>query len=592
MIIMTTIINEWNKLPFKLFPLLLLFISIVFADSLQAQNKPWVAPKEANSLKNPLAGNAEALKAGKTLYVTYCVACHGQKGKGDGVAAAGLATKPADHSSDLVQRQSDGALFWMITTGRNPMPTYKLSFTEHQRWALVNYIRTLAKKPVVKKTVPAPAAAKTGEKTEAAVPVPVKKETTHADSAETEPPKTEAEKSIPKSVTADTVKVEIPVLNPSTEIVIKPDTIAIAKSEEGETYTGTGLKIIEPEIKTKTTGQNKFVVLGNAEATYTKTSGESGFGDVNFKPIFLWRISDKLFAEAEVEIETGDGQVDVGLEYANMCYIVNPYLILHAGRFLPKFGAYRGRMGEGFINRFANDPTGFGDGGIGAMNETGIGAEGGLPFGNMKVAYDFYISNGPQLLTDPENAGQFEYEAYTTNNKYSAVGGRVAILPFQNSSLEIGYSFQSKSKTGDGGTTYQNVSVFMQALDLNFYHNIPAINSMIRVMGEFKHQKVSDATYKNVDGNDFTYTNSPTAYYTSASIRPSHIESKFLRNFELAARYSHFERPVGAPWGGSNVSQFDMALDYWLKWNCLVKLCYVTQKDNPSIFNAQFVLGF
>src|SRR5580765_8410909 len=116
-----------------------------------------------------------------------------------------------------------------------------------------------------------------------------------------------------------------------------------------------------PTNTQRSIGQNKFAIFGNAEAVYHATKGTSEFTDVNFKPIFLWKISDKLFAEAEVEIETGEGEADVGLEYANMCYMVNPYLILHAGRFLPKFGAYRGRMGEGFINLFASDPTGFGD---------------------------------------------------------------------------------------------------------------------------------------------------------------------------------------------------------------------------------------
>ena len=53
-------------------------------------------------------------------------------------------------------------------------------------------------------------------------------------------------------------------------------------------------------------GQNKFTVLGDAEAKYTATKGESGFGEINFKPIFLWKISDKLFVESEIEIETGD----------------------------------------------------------------------------------------------------------------------------------------------------------------------------------------------------------------------------------------------------------------------------------------------
>ncbi len=356
--------------------------------------------------------------------------------------------------------------------------------------------------------------------------------------------------------------------------------------------TDSTMPMAETESSARSIGQNKFLIMGNAEAKYVATKGESAFGDVNFKPIFLWKISDKLFAEAEIEIETGDGVADLGLEYANMCYMVNPYLILHAGRFLPKFGAYRGRAGEAFLNRFASDPTGFGDGGIGAMNETGVGAEGGLPFGDIKINYDFYISNGPQLLTDPDNAGQFEYEAYTTNNKSSAIGGRIAILPIQNSSLEIGYSFQSKSKTGEVGTPYQNVGVVMQAVDLNYLGHLNAIKSDIRIIGELKHQKVDNVMYKDANGNDFTFNDAPTSYYGCATIRPAHVDNKFVSNLEIAGRYSYFNRPSAAPWGGVDDEKVELALDYWLKWNCLVKFCYVKQKDNPSEFNAQFVFGF
>ncbi len=133
-----------------------------------------------------------------------------------------------------------------------------------------------------------------------------------------------------------------------------------------------------PTTSTSKDGQNKFAIFGNAEMTLVANKDNVQFGDVNFKPIFLWKMSDQLFVEAEAEFETGEGSVDIGLEYANMCYIVNKYLTLHAGRFLPKFGAYRGRFGEGFINRLATDPVGFGDGGIGAMNEVGVGAQGGF----------------------------------------------------------------------------------------------------------------------------------------------------------------------------------------------------------------------
>lgn len=109
------------------------------------QKAPWVAPSTADNTVNPLKGNADATAAGKKLYVTYCVVCHGDKGKGDGIAAAGLTPRPADHTSAKVQGQTDGAIFWKLTNGRAPMASYAKTLTETQRWQLVNYMRTLKK---------------------------------------------------------------------------------------------------------------------------------------------------------------------------------------------------------------------------------------------------------------------------------------------------------------------------------------------------------------------------------------------------------------------------------------------------------------
>jgi hypothetical protein len=339
-------------------------------------------------------------------------------------------------------------------------------------------------------------------------------------------------------------------------------------------------------------GQNKFAVFGNAEMTFIADKNNVQFGEVNFKPIFLWKISENLFVEAEPEFETGEGSLNIGLEYANMCLIVNRYLILHAGRFLPKFGAYRGRMGEGFINRFPTDPVGFGDGGIGAMNEVGIGAQGGFGVGDVKFNYDLYLSNGPILLTDPENAGQFEYEGYVGNNKGKAVGGRIGFLPFSNSSLELGFSFQNKMKTGDAGSPYENVGLHMQAVDLNYYGHVTQMQSDVRLIGEWKHQKVDNAIYYKEDSSTYTFSNSPSTFYITGAIRPVYVHNLFIHNLELAARYSQFKRPVDAPWGGGDTHQFAVSLDYWLKWNSLIKLTYQTQKDEPNAFYVQVVFGF
>lgn len=130
----------------KFAPGLLLVFSLSFLFTL-AQSPPWVAPKDADNLKNPLTGNTSVLPDAKALYIANCGPCHGDKGRGDGPAASGLNPRPADHSSVAVQNESDGAIFWKLSEGRAPMPGYKKIFSDQQRWELINYIRTLARTP-------------------------------------------------------------------------------------------------------------------------------------------------------------------------------------------------------------------------------------------------------------------------------------------------------------------------------------------------------------------------------------------------------------------------------------------------------------
>jgi mono/diheme cytochrome c family protein len=132
------------KLNGPVFILVLSAFTSIYTQSF-SQNAPWNAPKEAGNVKNPFAGNSSVMADGKALYIANCTPCHGDKGKGDGIAAPGLNPKPADHTSVAVQNETDGSLFWKLSEGRAPMPAYKKIFSEQQRWALINYIRTLAK---------------------------------------------------------------------------------------------------------------------------------------------------------------------------------------------------------------------------------------------------------------------------------------------------------------------------------------------------------------------------------------------------------------------------------------------------------------
>ena len=102
----------------------------------------WTAPADAKNMKNPVKGVGNAKKS----VDTNCASCHGATGKGDGVAAAALPPpKPADWTSEKVQKQTDGEIFWKITNGRGAMPPWE-HLPEKDRWEMVNFIRTLKKK--------------------------------------------------------------------------------------------------------------------------------------------------------------------------------------------------------------------------------------------------------------------------------------------------------------------------------------------------------------------------------------------------------------------------------------------------------------
>lgn len=115
-------------------------------ESRQSGGHNWKAPDSANNLQNPFAGNSAAAKKGKNLFNTYCTICHGAKGKGNGPQAASLNIKPKNLTSKEVMKESDGALYWKISTGNPPMIAWKYTLSEKQRWQLVDYIRQLEKK--------------------------------------------------------------------------------------------------------------------------------------------------------------------------------------------------------------------------------------------------------------------------------------------------------------------------------------------------------------------------------------------------------------------------------------------------------------
>jgi len=131
---------------------ILIFVALISILSINSgftgnqDKKPWPVPDKDAKMKNPVAADAASLAEGKNLYNLHCKSCHGTKGLGDGSKAAQLKTEPGDFSSSEFQSQSDGALFYKTTEGRDDMPNFKKKLPDaDERWSIVNYLRSFKK---------------------------------------------------------------------------------------------------------------------------------------------------------------------------------------------------------------------------------------------------------------------------------------------------------------------------------------------------------------------------------------------------------------------------------------------------------------
>jgi glucose/arabinose dehydrogenase/cytochrome c5 len=93
------------------------------------------APPSSVIASNPLAGQADAARAGATVYEQHCASCHG-------ATAEGAGNIPALNSARIKQ-VAEGELFWFITHGSvsSGMPSW-VNLPETQRWQLVSLLKS------------------------------------------------------------------------------------------------------------------------------------------------------------------------------------------------------------------------------------------------------------------------------------------------------------------------------------------------------------------------------------------------------------------------------------------------------------------
>jgi putative heme-binding domain-containing protein len=114
--------------------LLVIVVAMAFAGGAPAQT----GTDLSSELKNPFAGNAQAIQEGRSQFRFNCAMCHG-------VEAQGTQKAPSLTTGRWAHGGSDGELFRTIQHGipGTLMPAQESILTEAETWQVISYLRSL-----------------------------------------------------------------------------------------------------------------------------------------------------------------------------------------------------------------------------------------------------------------------------------------------------------------------------------------------------------------------------------------------------------------------------------------------------------------
>jgi len=94
-------------------------------------------PAKDHERKNPFAGQADAVSAGRLVYEDHCSKCHGEN-------AQGTKKRPSLRSERVQQEATEGDLHWLLVNGNmgRGMPSWS-KLGDPQIWQVIAYVKTL-----------------------------------------------------------------------------------------------------------------------------------------------------------------------------------------------------------------------------------------------------------------------------------------------------------------------------------------------------------------------------------------------------------------------------------------------------------------
>ena len=332
------------------------------------------------------------------------------------------------------------------------------------------------------------------------------------------------------------------------------------------------IREVQQHARSYQPGDTSVLLSGNATISFLNRDGEDSTFNVVWRPLLLWRFSDRLLFEGKVEFRMSEGteDLDVFLEAANLSYILNDYVTLGAGKFLTPLGLYPDRFYPG---KFADDPLPFARaGGLAPHSSVGAFVRGAGELGRTEWNYAAYVSNGAEARNDATRAGQLNFSSTPDSNDNKAVGARVGFLPI--TPLEVGYSVWYGEVSPDGFA--DDAHALVQGVDLQWVSEIEPIKGVLDVRVEYVWSDVDDLTYFRPGPDGFgplNFGNKREGGSVEVAYRPTKWDWKELRKLELVGRYDWINNPNAAP-GQFDERRLTLGVLYWLTPTVSLRAAY------------------
>src|SRR5438034_8485484 len=298
---------------------------------------------------------------------------------------------------------------------------------------------------------------------------------------------------------------------------------------------------LKTQVKETFPGSTKFLVAGYGTAGFTARSGEDPFFDASFNALFLWKLSDRLFFEGEMELEFEDEATTINLEVAQASYLLNDYITIGVGRFLTATNSFVERQHMNWVNKLPDKPLAVYDG-LFPESELGGQLRGVIPIGPTKLEYVAFVANAPDLITESDDfseIGMLDFDNTSNFGGHVAVGGHVGFIPIPQ--LEIGYGIQ-RSKVGPRDRAVENI---LQSVDFNFVTDSAFLKGLINARAQWVWSHVGHFVYDpngELGFGPFTFNNNRNGGYAQLSYRPTRIDNDYVKNLEGVLRYDRFNQ--------------------------------------------------